>query len=373
MHHLALVFAALVCLVPCVRTQSVPGNQEAKPNVTKKHFLPQNYPMELRVNIGELTAIGLIDELRKSPMWTFFSATLKPMAFDVEDIEFLTVAHDDKRPELVYSVMEGAKVALPNPDLELGAGFMSYVAAKHAKFREHPVVLERRQWMAEDEQVATHRYWASPAPGVVVYGPRAWVESGLARKNKRGVPSMQVMELRGHQSLASQVTMVHSRTIEFFGSALETTAWISEANPFELLAVRFSEPAPDEFTLEAVCRFRKAGAEPDAFAKALREKHAKMAKQPSWKALKSVQSVVVEVSGLDVTLKLSVGDADEVARLLQNIVGLQAVPMVLSVAFGVQPVGMVQEDRAGDAPAEPATEAKPAAKGKQPVEDGGER
>ncbi len=77
MHRFANLLAGLSCLVPCARTQfAAPTAKEAKSRTTKDHFLPHNYSMELRANIGELTQIGLVDELRKSPVWGFVHAAL---------------------------------------------------------------------------------------------------------------------------------------------------------------------------------------------------------------------------------------------------------------------------------------------------------
>ncbi len=132
---------------------------------------------------------------------------------------------------------------------------------------------------------------------------------------------MHVLELRGHQSLASRVIRVAPPLIEIFGSGLGTANWVRETNPLELWAVRFLEPKLDQFALESVFRFRKAGAEPQAFARALREKHARLLKLPDWKMFgAAVENVVVECSGLDFTLNWSVGDVGEVVRILQNVV-----------------------------------------------------
>ena len=332
-----LLLLAVPFAVPASALAQSPTSRPAR-KFDKALFLRNDYETEIRIHVGELTNIGLVDEMRKSPIWPFVRRTLNPMRFRVDDIEWLTILPATDEAREVVAVIEGRAdaVKLPKPGSKLLAGNVgSWMTSSHHDLDGRHALLVTPGWQGDPPSKEHHMLWVNLEPGVVMYGPRIEFEAALAGKTKRGIPSMQVLEMRGHRSLISVVHSLRGADADVLGDFLETKAWITEANPLERMALRLSEPEEERFVVDLVLRFRKAGAEPKALVESLRAKHAELIKQPEFRMLRpSFDTVSIKVSGLDVAVKWSMGDADEAIAMLTNVALMQLALFLRTLADG---------------------------------------
>ena len=135
---------------------------------------------------------------------------------------------------------------------------------------------------------------------------------------------MQVLELRGHRALVSAIHSLDAGDIDDLVELLESKGWVSESNPLERVAIRLIEAEEERFELHAVCRFRKAGKEPEALARAFRFRHAALLNRPQFRIIRpSLDRVLIEASGLDTVLSLPIGDTDALLALVNKAMLLQ--------------------------------------------------
>ena len=311
------------------------GAATAQQPLTPQSFFPAGYDSEIYFNVQKAVDGGLLEAVNG----TFRQFTLDQFSqhwgFPLEDAKELRCvslfgeADGRVRVEQIWTMHGKKSIGMPK---EFG-----YVEKTEEKIGGVPVVTEQR-WDGEVSYV-------SPHAGLVVSGPKRFIEAALARKSRGGRPSAGLMTLTARKGSFADVAIRLNDAMRDDLPPFMDQSWLTEADPLEYFVFRAIESYDDEddidatYTVEGVLRCPKGAGGAARIEQKVREGLDWLQKDKQLGAFKHVwKAVKVESDETDVKLSLELGKPREAIGILSSLM----VPMFTARAVEVQAVQVME-------------------------------